>query len=148
MNEANTNTQGGQDLQSLQPQAGQTQQASSNFQAGSGVDLSENNTSNLLNQGVNSGNLSVGVASAGSQTSVAAPESVAAKSSGVPGFFVLIPIVLFIFALVLAYRRVRKFDNNALETTPVEEELPEGVAGFTKTKNKKKRKKPKRPHHH
>lgn len=148
MNETNTSTQGGQDLQSLQPQAGQTQQASSNFQSGSGVDLSENNTSNLLNQGVNAGNLSVGVASAGSQTSVGAPGPVAIKNSGVPGFFVLIPVVLFIFALVLAYRRVRGFDNNALETVPAGEELLEKVSWVTKTKNKKKRKKPKRPHHH
>jgi hypothetical protein len=143
-----TNTQGGQDLQSLQPQSSQTQQASSNFQAGSGVDLSGNNTSSLLNQNVGAGNLSVGVASSNSQTSIAAPGPVVVKSSGVPGFFVLILLVLFVLALVLAYRRARKFDNDVLETTPAEEELLGEVTWVTKTKNKKKRKKPKRPHHH
>jgi hypothetical protein len=148
VNEANTNTQAGQDLQNLQPQGNHAQQTSSNFQAGTGVDLSNDNTSSLLNEGVGVGNLSVGVASANSQTSIAPAEPVVLKGSGVPASYILIPLILFFFALFLAYRRIRKLDKTALENVQAEEELLEDTTWVTKAKKKKKKKKPKKAHHH
>ncbi|HEX5798205.1 MAG TPA: hypothetical protein VFX79_02515 [Candidatus Saccharimonadales bacterium] len=147
MNETNTNTQAGQDLQNLQPQGNHTQQTSSNFQNGTGVNLSGSNTSSLLNEGGRTGNLSVGIASANSQTSIAPVEPVVLKDSGVPTFYILIPLVLFFFALYLAYRRIIKFDKTTAEDVQAEGVLLEEAARIPKAK-KKKRKKPKKAHHH
>lgn len=135
-------------MQSLQPQGSHTQQTSSNFQNGSGVNLSNDNTSSLLNEGVGAGNLSVGVASANSQTSIAPAEPVVLKDSGVPVSYVLVPLLLFFFALFLAYKRIMRFEKNSLENTKAETELLEDVAWVTKDKKKKKKKKPKKAHHH
>jgi hypothetical protein len=148
VNEANTNTQAGQDTQSLQPGGNQTQGNASPLQTGSGAGLSGNDSSDILNQGAPAGSLSVGVAGSSSQTSIAPVEPVVLKDSGVPVFYVFIPLILFFFALFLAYRRIRKLDKTALESTQTEEESLEDVTWVTKDKKKKKKKKPKKAHHH
>jgi len=146
MDQTNTNTQAGQDLQNLQPQGNQTQQTGSNFQNGSGVNLSDSNTNDLLNKGLDAGSLSVGVAGANSQTSIAPPQQpVATQDSGVSPFYVIIILFLFFLSVFLIYRRARKFDREAMTTSPAEEELLEGITWVTK--EKKKRKKPKKAHH-
>ncbi len=145
-----TNTQAGGNAQSLQPQAGQTQGSASPLQTGSGAGLSSSDSSNILNQGTAAGDLSVGVAGSSSRTSTGPPGNTASANTGIPGFFALIPLVLFLFALILAYRRIRKFDRQTPEENArPEEEMLEDLTWVTKAKNKKKkRKKPKKPHHH
>ncbi len=147
MDQTNTNAQGGQDLQNLQPQGNQTQQAASNFQNSGGVNLSDSNTNNLLNKGLDTGSLSVGVAGANSQTSIGPPKQpIAAQDTGVSSFYVIIILFLFFLAVFLIYRKARKFDREAMETSRAEEELLEDITWVTKEK-KRKRKKPKKAHH-
>lgn len=143
-----TNTQAGQNGQNLQSGGDATQQTASGFQTGAGPGLNSDNTSSALNQGINTNKLSVGVASANSRTSVAPVENPALNSSGVSVSYIIVPLILlFVVALVLAYKRAREFDEGAQETIPAETELLEEVESEVK-KVKKKRKKPKRPHHH
>ena len=145
MDQTNTQTQAGQNSQNLQSVGSQAQQTANGFQGSSGVDLSTDNTSNVLNQGISLQNLSVGVASANTKTTTEPPKSPEVISSGMPASYVFVPLlILFVFALVLAYRRAKKFDERALKTSPAEVALLEEIK---QVKNKKKKKKPKKPHH-
>jgi hypothetical protein len=147
MNETNTSTQGGRDLQSLQPQGSQTQQTTGGLQAGVNSSISSSgNTSNVLNQALNSADLKVGLASANSQTSVAPPELIATKDLGVSGVYIFIPLFLFFLVLLLAYKRSREVAQTSFEGGSPNKELPDETTRVKKTK--KKRKKLKRPHHH
>lgn len=144
----NTNTQAGQDLQSLQPQNRQTQQTTSGLQAGSGADLNNSSTSNILNQGVNTEGLSVGVASTNSRTSIAPPEPATLKSDSSigPMPYATLLFLFIVIVLVIAYKRARKFGEQTLESSEAETDLVEEIPLVKKAK--KKRRKPKRPHHH
>lgn len=145
MNQTNTNTQAGQDLQNLQPQGNQAQGATGSFQAGSGVNLSNPNTSNLLNERTGSRSLSVSVAGT-SQTAVAPPQPVSINSSEVPAYYIIVPLVLFFFVVLLIYMRALKGNKFLIQELTENDELPAQIPKTGKTK--KKRKKPKRPHHH
>ena len=124
-----------------------TQETAGNFQAGSSVDLSTDNTSNILNQAANTGKLNVSVAGTGSKVSTEAPKPVGAGNTGVSAAYIIIPLLFLIAcALFLAYWKARRFSFNEAGPNPAEMELLEETVKTIKTK--KKRKKPKRPHHH
>lgn len=143
-----TNTQGGQDLQSLQPQASQTQQTASGFQPGSGSGLTGTNAADSLNQGISSGNLSVAVAGSNSQTSIPpVTNQPVQNNTSSPVFFVAVLLLFIVVVLVAAYRRTRRL--NTVGAGPYTEELGEETTWITRAKDKrKKRKKPKKAHHH
>lgn len=146
MNEANTNTQSGQDLQNLQPQASHAQQTTSGLQTGAGTGSLNNEASSLLNQSLVNSNLRVGVANASSQTSIApaGPMPQKADSAVGPMFYVALLFLFIAFALVVSYRRTRRLNEDVSDNTRAEDLLKE-ISKVRKTK--KKRKKPKKAHH-